>query len=339
MDKLISVIVPIYKVEKYLRKCLDSIINQTYKNLEIILVDDGSPDNCPQIVDEYAKNDKRIRVIHKENGGLSSARNAGLAIATGDYVAFADSDDILNVREYEILINLIKKYGVSISFCEHQKVYEDIDINISQTDELNKDKIEKTITIEEAIKEILLNENVGNYVWTKLFKKELFDGIEFPVGRTFEDVAILYKIIDKVDKIAYTNEKLYYYLFGRPGAITAKFSEKKVCDSFEYHYKQYKFFSDKYENAKIYLNVSFIKSYTSLMEKICINGYDNLFDDDEVIKAYDDFKKCMDEVDDETLNEYLEPYRIMSAVLLRRSRNIYKKMVKILYENLKNVPK
>ena len=123
MEK-ISVIVPVYKVEKYLRKCLDNIVNQTYSNLEIIVVDDGSPDNSGNIADEYAAKDNRVKVIHKENGGLSDARNTGLAVATGEYVTFCDSDDIPDVREYEVLYNLIKKYDADISFCELQRFCE-----------------------------------------------------------------------------------------------------------------------------------------------------------------------------------------------------------------------
>ena len=108
MKELISIIVPIYNVEKYIHKCIESIINQTYKNLEIILVDDGSPDNCGNICEEYAKNDSRIKVIHKENNGLSSARNAGLEICKGDYIGFVDSDDYIELNMYEVLINALK---------------------------------------------------------------------------------------------------------------------------------------------------------------------------------------------------------------------------------------
>lgn len=115
MNPLISVIVPIYNVEKYLVRCVDSIVNQTYKNLEIILVDDGSPDRCPQMCDDYAEKDSRIKVVHKKNGGLSDARNAGMAVATGEYISFIDSDDWIETSMFELLLNNIFQYDCEIS--------------------------------------------------------------------------------------------------------------------------------------------------------------------------------------------------------------------------------
>lgn len=129
-SKLISVIVPVYNVEKYLSKCIDSILAQTYKNLEIILVDDGSPDNCPKICDEYAKKDNRIKVIHKENGGLSAARNVALDIAKGEYIGFVDSDDFIAEDMYEVLYNLAEKYNAEISSVSFYKVIENNIITI-----------------------------------------------------------------------------------------------------------------------------------------------------------------------------------------------------------------
>ena len=122
---LVSIIVPIYKVEPYLRRCLDSIVNQSYTNLEIILVDDGSPDNCPQICDEYASKDNRIKVIHKKNGGLSDARNAGLDICKGEYISFVDSDDWVDEKYIETLLDLAIKENVDIAIGEHEKKIRD----------------------------------------------------------------------------------------------------------------------------------------------------------------------------------------------------------------------
>ena len=124
MEELISVIVPIYKVEHYLPKCIDSIIHQTYQNLEIILVDDGSPDNCPEICDEYAKRDKRIKVVHQENGGLSAARNSGVEMANGEFLCFVDSDDYIHPKMYEILYKNLKKFKADISICDYNVVFE-----------------------------------------------------------------------------------------------------------------------------------------------------------------------------------------------------------------------
>ena len=144
-NELISIVIPIYNVEKYIEKCLDSVIKQTYKNIEIILVDDGSPDNCGKICDSYANNDKRIQVIHKENGGLSDARNVGIERANGKYITFVDSDDYIELDYIEYLYTLIKKYNTKISFCKVNVVF-----NENNTD--NK----------------LENNNKTDYKWTKI---------------------------------------------------------------------------------------------------------------------------------------------------------------------------
>lgn len=335
MEDLISVIVPVYKVEKYLRKCIESIINQTYKNLEIILVDDGSPDNCSQIIDEYAKKDNRIKVIHKPNGGLSSARNAGLKISNGKYIAFVDSDDMLDIYQYERMIMLSQKYNSDIVFCEYQKSYENELGEIIIPDFVREKVEEKIYTPSEALKEMLLNANIGTYVMTKLFKKELFDNIIFPEGKVYEDVATVYKLIDKSNKIVYTNEKLYYYLYGRAGAITSSFTEKKITDSLEAHYGLYLFLKNNYNELSEVANITWAKMYTSAMEKICMNNYDTLWFDEDILNKYNEFKKAIDELQDSKLCE-LEPYRLISAVLLRRSRELYKSMFKTLFDNLKN---
>ena len=135
MKDLISVIIPIYNVEKYLNKCIDSIINQTYKNLEIILVDDGSPDNCPQICDEYAKKDNRIKVIHKKNGGVSSARNVGLINSTGNYIGFIDPDDYIEPIMYEKLLKVLKESNTLVSMCGFYKIKDNKIIKIDNYDE------------------------------------------------------------------------------------------------------------------------------------------------------------------------------------------------------------
>lgn len=206
MQKKISIIVPIYCVEQYLNKCIESIINQTYKNIEIILVDDGSPDMCPKICDDFAQKDKRIKVIHKINGGLSSARNAGLDIAMGEYVAFVDSDDWINENYIECLYELCEREKCEIAQCGFQKVI----------DEDNCCQMEKRNSFFFTGREFsyatynLLSWQC-NLVWNKLYKKNLFNEIRFPVGRIHEDDLTTYKIIWKASRIGYISSKLYYY--------------------------------------------------------------------------------------------------------------------------------
>lgn len=337
MKDLISVIVPMYKVEKYLEKCIESIRNQTNSNLEIILVDDGSPDNCGRIADEYAKKDGRIKVVHKENGGISSARNAGLKIATGEYVIFVDSDDMISIKNCEILHDIAIKFEADIVMGKNIKTYEDEEGEIKFPSNFNvsEEKIreERIISHEEAYTLMLTNDEVGNFAHTKLYKRELFSNIEFPEGKVYEDAGTLYKVIHKANKIAYTDEIVYYYLFGRVGAITSSFSEKKILDSLEAYNGQYRFLRENYESIKDIINVIWVKMYTSAMEKICMNNYTELWNRPEVTDRYIDFKIAMDELNEEKLQKYLEPYRLISAVLLRHSREMYNKMFESMYKN------
>lgn len=207
-DVWISIIVPVYKVEKYLQKCIDSICSQTYSSLEIILVDDGSPDSCGVICDENARKDSRIKVVHKENKGLSSARNIGLEYATGEYVAFVDSDDIIHCRFIEILLDLCILYNCDIAQCDYLCVSEE-----SEYLEINSEKL-RFYTGKEALKELCCSKKSTGFTvaWNKLYKKELFKEIRYPVGRIHEDEFTTYLILNEANKVCVTNQYLYYYL-------------------------------------------------------------------------------------------------------------------------------
>lgn len=204
-EPLISIIVPIYKTEPYLRKCLDSIVQQTYRNLEIILVDDGSPDNCGAICDEYAPQDERIKVIHKPNGGLSSARNAGIAVATGEYIGFVDSDDWIELDMFEYLISNALIHNSDITACSHLKCFPDHQEFCGWNNTL-------ILEMESALVLLLEDETLHNYVWDKLWRSSLFDGISFPEGKTFEDIAVSYQLFLRADKVVLLPEAKYNYL-------------------------------------------------------------------------------------------------------------------------------
>ena len=224
MNAKISVIVPIYKVEDYLPQCIESIINQTYNNLEIILVDDGSPDKCPQICDEYAKKDNRIRVIHKENGGLSSARNAGLDIATGDYIAFVDSDDYLDVLMYQTLMGVIDEYGVDVVVCdlfeingEKLKTYSTDTQKVCVLDNMND-------IFSHFIKPI---PKIRFEVWNKLFKRSAIGDVRFKVGQIYEDLHFDRNIFMKSLKVAHIDIPGYYYRCNRLGSTNSFFKDNR----------------------------------------------------------------------------------------------------------------
>lgn len=222
MKDLISVVIPVYKVEKYLNKCIDSVINQTYTNLEIILVDDGSPDNCGKICDEYAKNDKRISVIHKKNGGLSDARNAGIDIAKGIYITFIDSDDYVESNYIEILYNSITKNNTDMAISSHKVIYENGTILDKATEENSISKPK------EVLKRILYDDGIDLSAWAKLYKTELFENIRYPKNRLFEDAATTYKLIDKCNEISIVSKSTYNYIIRNNSITNNSFTIKKM---------------------------------------------------------------------------------------------------------------
>lgn len=221
---LISVIVPIYNVEKYLEQCIESIMNQTYENLEIILVDDGATDNCPQICDKYADTDKRIKVIHKSNGGLSDARNVGLKIASGEYIGFVDSDDFIEPTMYEKLISGCLTHQVQIATCGRRNV----DENGDSINEMFTISDVTTFTTKEVINGIITWNKFDVASWDKIYKRDLFKDEQFPVGMYSEDLVIIPSIIKKCNKVVHVAEALYCYR-QRLGSITKQsFSPKKL---------------------------------------------------------------------------------------------------------------
>ncbi len=222
MEPLISVIVPVYKVELYLQRCIDSIIHQTYHNLEIILVDDGSPDNCGKICDEYAAKDRRIKAIHKKNGGLSDARNAGINQVTGDYITFVDSDDWVHNRYIEILLDNLLRAKADISACSFVRTSKE---NVVDT----QIEIQSYIcfTSEKAIEQTLYQNKLDNSAWGKLYIKSLFDKLRFSIGRLYEDLDIFYKVYERATQFVYTETVLYYYYY-RPDSILGVFNRKRL---------------------------------------------------------------------------------------------------------------
>ncbi|MBR5509665.1 MAG: glycosyltransferase family 2 protein [Lachnospiraceae bacterium] len=224
MNPLISIIVPVYKVEKYLERCVESLLSQTYQNLELILVDDGSPDRCPEICDAYAKKDERIRVIHQNNAGLSGARNAGIDVAKGEYLAFVDSDDYIASDFIQSLYELLQETGCAIGQCRFAYV---------QGEPLKKDNNSSVhIYRGESLMERLygLEEEATYFVvaWNKLYKRELFQEIRYPLGRIHEDEATTYRLFHQGKTLAFSDRALYGYYTENAGSITSVFSRKRL---------------------------------------------------------------------------------------------------------------
>lgn len=251
MKGLISIVVPIYNVEKYIDKCIESLINQTYKNIEIILVDDGSKDNCGNIIENFAKKDRRIKIIHKENGGLSDARNYGIDIAKGEYICFVDSDDYVKKDMCECMLKLSEKYNSDITILNRIYKFDNGDEKLRFIDdnkilELNK---------EEALIELNSFNNFDMSAWGKLYKMKLFENIRFPVGRLSEDYFIMYKLFDNSNKIVYSSYPVYYYM-QRDGSISK--SKKINYDYIEASYNQMIEIEEKYPNLKGVVHTSYV---------------------------------------------------------------------------------
>lgn len=227
-ESLISIIVPIYNVEQYLKRCVDSLLKQSYKNIEIILIDDGSPDNCPSICDEYAKDDSRIRVFHKTNGGLSDARNYGLKQSLGEFIIFVDADDYVDKNYISTLFENIIKYKADISICSYYYSY-----NEQNTLGTLKNSSVQVFNNIEAIKELYKFNSYGVGVWNKLFKRELLWTDMFPVGKISEDYFVMYRVFFAAHTVVYESEPLYYYV-QRGDSITKKGKPKvDVIDAAE----------------------------------------------------------------------------------------------------------
>lgn len=275
--KLVTIVVPVYKVEPYINECINSIVNQTYKNLEIILVDDGSPDSCPEICDGWALRDHRIKVIHKENGGLSSARNAGLKICSGEYIMFTDSDDFIDKEMVEELLNLAETKQAEVSACSIKKFYNGSSHNF-------RNYFEKEITEYSGLQAInaMLREEIDCAAWNKLYKVDAIKGFEFPHGRYNEDVIFLFYSWQKISKVVYTKKSFYNYRV-TANSLTHSFSERR----FDYmnNAKEIKTFIDS--------NIPSLKDTGRIYLNICAsNTLMDLWYASSIIRFSDYFKMC-----------------------------------------------
>lgn len=281
MEELISVIVPIYNVGAYLEECVESIRCQTYNNLDIILVDDGSDDGSEKQCDEYRLKDNRIKVIHKKNGGLSDARNVGLLAADGDYVMFIDSDDLIVPKMIEKLYRAIKACSSGVSICGFKKFENTANItNTCETKDVH------TLSGREYIVSVYTGNDsgMGFVAWNKLYKKALFIeyDIRYPVGRIYEDAFTTYKLIYKSERVATVDEKLYYYRQRTGSIMYSKFTIQKCRDFIEsdnspledyYRWNDMDLvsfaFSDKCRNS-ITLFLAILKNRDFSEKKVCL---------------------------------------------------------------------
>ena len=298
MSKLVSIIVPVYKVEQYLKRCMDSVLNQTYKNIEVILVDDGSPDNCPALCDEYAKIDSRVRVIHKENGGLSSARNVALDSVKGDYIFFVDSDDWLALDTLEVLNEYLEKDYDMISF---QRTY------LTEEKVVEKgEKNPKDMDVSQYIDASFLG-RYDFFVTTKIFKTEVFNNVRFLEGRNYEDLEIMHRLFLNMKKVVGLDYFLYYYWKGNEGAITNTITMKNIQDHYlsanEIYHASKKYLEDRgkdssnivawYKVELVQLYIDYLKSMernTEIFNNIILGIIESRVDFNSILKQPRCFK-------------------------------------------------
>lgn len=267
---LVSIIVPIYKVEDYLERCIKSLVVQTYKNIEIILVDDGSPDSCPVICDFWSKEDKRIKVIHKMNGGLSDARNVGLSVATGEYIVFVDSDDWVSIDFVECLYKGICNSASDICECEVIKTNK-----YGFCDEINYINDPVCYNTEEALKELIQDSVFHQYVWNKIYTRECVAGIQFVKGKLNEDEFWTYQVFGKAKQVSKIKNKLYYY-FQRCESIMGSYYNIRRLDALEGKLERQQYIDLKFPSLSGVAGADLIKScmYSGQMILLYMNNVD-----------------------------------------------------------------
>lgn len=320
----ISVIVPVYKVEPYLRRCVDSILGQTFTDFELILVDDGSPDNCPAICDEYARKDTRVHVIHQENGGLSAARNAGIdwAFANSDsqWLTSVDSDDWVHPEMLERLLNAALDHHVAVSICGYAETK-------GEELEINADQLTPQIWIPE---DFFVERNVNATVaWGKLYQKDCFQGIRYPAGKLHEDEFTTYKILFAHPKIAVISAPLYCY-YHNPNSITTSDWTPRRMEVMQAFDEQLSFF------AKSGFPIALKRRVRSYFWMLCAQYYGarsapQLYHH-EIKQIKNQMRKIMwkyDKLIDPTWHEYVTAYEI-AYPHLNKIRNVFRGKLRIL---------
>ena len=251
---LITVVVPVYNVEQYLKECIESLCYQTYKNLEIILVDDGSTDQSGEICDSYQHTDSRIHVIHQKNGGLSDARNTGIEAASGKFITFVDSDDVCDPNMISYLYKLLCSHEADLSVCQRCLIDE-----TSKSKEVRYQSIEDSIILgnHACMKAFLTKPGIDTVAWGKLYKTKLFDSVRYPYGKYNEDVFTTYKVIAKCNCIAVGSKRLYRYRVRHASIMQSSFSEKHL-DGIEGACVRADFIKTEYPYLSVYANAKII---------------------------------------------------------------------------------
>ena len=312
MSELITVIIPVYNVEKYISKCIDSVLGQTYDNLEVILIDDGSTDNSGIICDGYAQKNDNVIVIHKQNGGLSSARNAGMKILHGKYVMFLDSDDWIEKETVRCLFELIRSNDADMAAVRFNPVYSD--------DSENKADNTNGISVfnkEEALATFLFNGYLSPCACGKLWRVKDWEGITFPEGKLFEDQFTIYKVLERIEKSILSDNKYYNYL-KRENSIGHSAFSQKTYDLYEAINTEYKYLSSNYPSIISSLNVALV-TWEIVFVNMMLRS--NAQDDKIIKKIRMDARRYFDEC---KKSKYISKIRKVQIFLFAYNMPLYK---------------
>lgn len=328
-DVLISIIVPVYNAGSSLDKCVNSILNQTYNELELILVNDGSTDNSKKICEEYVKKDKRVKLINKENGGPGSAKNAGIENAKGKYIGFVDSDDYIENDMYEILYNLCVENNADISMIAFNKVINGKIIKL-------KNFAGETIIYDklQAMKKLLLDNEIKNYSWNKLFKKELFNDIEFSEKIYYEDIDATIKLFEKSERIAYKKVCKYNYVQRSDSIVNCK-SYDKLKDFVIVTKERYNYLYEKYNELNEYNAIGFVANMVLVYKYAVVYDSKELFSDFE--KNYNQFLDLANRYEKSIFCELNNYRRLLLSIILWNvdlGKNVIKELEKQISEKI-----
>lgn len=313
----VSVIVPAFNLEKYISKCIESLISQTFKDIEIIIVNDGSTDKTQEICEYYTKIDKRIRILNQKNSGVSVARNSGLDLASGDFITFVDGDDFIENDTIEFLLTNLEKYDVDVSTCGFQESH--IDENGKIHSFKKKNNGFGIISSEEALKESFVNGKISLFVNGKLYKKEIFDNIRFPINMIYEDAAVIPLIMVKINKIYYDDNIKYYYIRHPKSITNLKFS-KQDLDMIRVNKKNFDMVKEKYDYAMDQVEFRYLWSYLCIIDRIAASN-----------AKFDDFCQLKNFVKKNKFkifsNKYFTLKRKVLTLIMLINFGLYKKII------------
>lgn len=311
----ISIVMPVYNVSEYLPKAIDSVLKQTFKDFELLLIDDGSKDDSGKICDEYAKKDSRITVFHKENGGLSSARNYGIEHAKAEFIGFIDSDDFISENMYERLYEAITSNSAGMSMCRVLDCYGGV---IPKFEPSNKVEV---YTREEAMKEILIAEKASVWAVNKLYKKSLFDNVRYPVGKITEDGFVILDLLSQCSRVVLVNDAVYYYIHRENSITTTKFSAKNY-NTIEAWERNYEIVRENFPSVEYEAKMRVIWAYFNVLDKMI-----DLSDPEDIKKRREIIKYIRSNFSFIMKCPYFHKSRKLSTVVLMVSGGLYRKLI------------